>query len=124
LLFLLRLRLIRVDYIYINFFGSVVSLILAQKVANTAWHDKMVWSKFYKDDYKEIAKYLAETYNEVTSILNSCLYKVFPKIKEIKKKTSFRFIIPEDANYSDPHVSGDGRYFSFTEKPNISRVPR
>lgn len=93
-------------------------------VANTVWHDKMVWSKFYKDDYKEIAKYLAETYNEVTSILNSCLYKVFPKIKEIKEKTPFQFIIPEDANYSDPHVSGDGRYFSFTESPNISGAPR
>ena len=86
-------------------------------VDNTAWDDKkMVWSKFYKGDYKEIAKYLAETYNEVTSILNSCLDKVLPKIKEIKEKTPFQFIIPEDANYSDPHVSGDGRYFSFTEE--------
>lgn len=89
-------------------------------VENTAWHDKMVWSKFYKDDYKEIAKYLTETYNEVTSILNSCLYKVFPKIKEIKEKTSFQFVMPKDANYFDPHVSGDGRYFSFAESRNIS----
>lgn len=93
-------------------------------VESTAWHDKMVWSKFYKDDYKEIARYLDETYNEVTNILNSCLFKIFPKIKKIKEETQFQFIIPEDSNYFDPHVSGDGRYFSFTESRNISESPR
>jgi hypothetical protein len=86
---------------------------------NTAWDDRRmkVWSKFYKGDYREIAEYLTETYDEVTRILNSCLDKILPRIEEIQTKTPFQFIKPENANYYDPHVSGDGRYFSFTEGP-------